>query len=113
MAPAATATKKAAAKKDDAAPAAEAKPARQRTVQKLTMSQTKVIEAQFDTRLKDTTTLDGKLAEIEAKFDEGSELFVPAQVSKARLKVAEALVALDEAKAEFEKIGEQYRTFFG
>lgn len=84
-----------------------------RTSQKLTMSQTKVIEAQFETRIKDVTTLDGKLAEIELKFAENAESFVPTQIGAARLKVGEALVALNEAKAEFEKIGEQYRTFFG
>lgn len=112
MAPATAASKKPAAKKDEAdAPAP--KRTVNRTSQKLTMSQTKVLEAQFDTRLKDVAALDGKLAEVEAKFGDNPESFVPTQVIAARVKLAEALVSVGEAKAEFEKIGEQYRTFFG
>lgn len=100
-------TTEAAAKKTTAKKA----PAK-RTTQKLTISQTKVVEAQFDTRLKDITALDGKLTEIEARFD-NNESFVPAQVTAARLKLGEAVLALGQAKDEFAKIGEQYRTFFG
>lgn len=97
-----------------AKPATTKKRTVQRTSQKLTMSQTKVFEGQFDTRLKDITTLDGRLAEIENKWPEDQrESFVPAQVAAARLKIGEALVNLGDARAEFEKIGEQYRTFFG
>lgn len=100
------------AEKKKAAPKDEPKVRRARPAAKLTMSQTKVLEAQFDTRLKDVTALDGKLVEIEDKFEE-KDAFVPAQVGAAREKLAQALVLIGESKDEFAKIGEQYRTFFG
>ena len=72
-----------------------------------------MLEAQFDTRLKDITALDEKLAEIEAKFPEENTTLVPTQVREARAKLAESMTALGEARAEFAKIGEAMRSFFG
>lgn len=101
--------KKASAKKSE--PKAEKEP-RKRATSKLTMTQTKVVEGQFETRLKDLTALDNRLAEIEERFD-NPDSFVPKQVAASRLKLGEALLALGEAKTDFENIGEQYRSFFG
>lgn len=107
------AAKKDDAKKDDVAPAAETKPTRQRTTQKLTMSQTKVLEAQYDTRIKDAKALDGKLDEILVKFGDDTESYVPTQVTEARAKLADGIAAMEESKALFAEIGEKYRSFFG
>jgi hypothetical protein len=100
-----TATKKATAKKP--APAT-----RRRSAAKLTITQTRMIEGQFDTFANRGTSLAGKLVDIEAKWDD-KEAFVPAKVSASRAKLAEALILIDEAKAEFAEIGDQYRSFFG
>ena len=106
MTKATTANKKPAAKK------AAAAPKKARTAQKLTVTQTKLIEAQFDTWAKKGADLGTKLTDIEARFD-NKDSFVPQQVEAARTKLVEALALADEAKAEFAKIGEQYRSFFG
>lgn len=101
------------AKTTDKKPAAK-KPAakKTRTAQKLTVTQTKLIETQFDTWAKKGSDLGAKLTDIEARF-ENKDSFVPQQVEAARTKLVEALALADEAKAEFAKIGEQYRSFFG
>lgn len=107
---AATKDKKAAAKKDDAAPA---KKRAARPSAPLTASQAKVLEAQYDTRLKDARSLDEKLAEIEAKFPEENTTLVPTQVREARAKLADSITALEESRAAFAEIGEAMRSFFG
>jgi len=94
--------KKAAAKK---APA-------KRTAQKLTVTQTKLLEGQFDTFTKKGTELAGKLVDIENRWDD-KDAFVPTKVADARGKLTEALALIDDAKTDFAEIGEQYRSFFG
>lgn len=105
----ATTEKKSAAEKK-AAPKTEAKKAR--STQKLTVTQTRLIEGQFGTFSKKGEELATKLTDIEARFD-NKDSFVPQQVEASRSKLVEALALIDEAKAEFAKIGEQYRSFFG
>lgn len=109
-----TATKKAEPTEAAAAPAAdEVKATRVRTAQKLTMSQTKVIEAQFDTRIKDANALDGKLVEILDKFNDNHDTFVPTKIVAARQALADGIALIELSKAEFAEIGEKYRSFFG
>lgn len=102
----------AAARKKTVAEKTAAAPKKPRTTQKLTVTQTKLIESQFDTWAKKGADLGAKLTDIEARFDD-KDSFVPHQVEASRSKLVEALALVDEAKAEFIKIGEQYRSFFG
>jgi hypothetical protein len=103
---AASATNKKPAAKKTAAPK------KARTAQKLTITQTKAIESWFDAWAKKGGDLGAKLTDIEARF-ENKDSFVPQQVEASRAKLVEALTIADEAKAEFAKIGVQYRSFFG
>ena len=104
----AASTKKPAAKKA----AAKKTTTRARTAAKLTVTQTRLLEGQFDTFASKGTSLAAKLVDIEAKWDD-KDAFVPKKVAASRAKLTEALALVDEAKQEFAEIGEQYRSFFG
>lgn len=105
------ATEKKPAAKKKAAPKTE-QVRRPRQTAKLTQTQTRLIEAQFDTFSNKGSELGTKLTDIEARF-ENKDGFIPTQLAASREKLVEALALVDEAKAEFTKIGVEMRNFFG
>jgi hypothetical protein len=107
--------KKAAEKKgDDTPPVEETKPKRvvKRTSARVTLTQTKTIEAQFDTTSKKVDELDKKLVEVIKGYEDKPEHSVPVKAQAARDKLAEAAAAIVEGKEAFEEIGEALREFF-
>jgi len=112
----ATEDKKPAAKKDAEKKAdkpAAAKPKAKRTTAKITLTHTKVIEAQFDTTSKKVEELDKKLVEVEARFADKPDHQFAQRISEARAGLAAAQEQLVGSKDAFAEIGNALRDFFG
>lgn len=110
------AAKKAAAKDEpvEAAPKKEKTATRpQRVSARITVTQTKVLESQFDTTSKKIEELDKKLAEVEQRFDDKPDHSFATAVKQSRRELQVAAEALTSAKASFSEIGETLRDFFG
>lgn len=106
------AKKDAAPKKDDAPKPEAAKPKAKRTSARVTLTQTKTIEAQFDTTSKKVEDLDKKLVEVIKGYEDKPEHSVPVKAQEARDKLAAAAEAIVDSKVLFEEIGEALREFF-
>lgn len=115
----ATATKKTESKSKDkatAAPEATEKatdaPKAKRTAARITLTQTKLIEDQFDTQSKRIKALDAKLVEVIKGYEDKPEHMVPTKAQAAREELAKAAEAVVAAKESFAEIGEAMRDFF-
>ncbi len=108
------AEKKAAAAAKKVAPPAPAKPKRtvKRTSARITLTQTRAIEAQFDTTSKKVEELDKKLVEVIKGYEDKPGHSVPLKAQAAREHLARAAEAIVDSKTAFEEIGEALREFF-
>lgn len=97
----------------DKKPAEAKKPAAARVSAKITLTQTRTLESQYDTTSKKIEDLDKKLVEIEARFIDRPEHIVAAQTTKARADLKVAAEAMVASKDAFAEIGEALRDFFG
>lgn len=106
------ASKKAASKKDETTEAAAEKKAVKRTSARITLTQTKVIEDQFDTQSKRIAALDEKLVDVIKGYEDKPEHMVALKAQEARDELAKAAEAIVAAKENFAEIGEAMRDFF-
>lgn len=114
----AAASKKATSKKDEAPKdeKPEPKTADQRPARvsaRVTITQTKTLDAQFTTTSKKVEELDKKLIEIEQKFEDKPEPAFAIAVKDARAELAKAAEAIVAGQDRFGEIRTTLEDFFG